>query len=128
MESKRQQKMARLLKEELSTVFQKDAQHLFGNSFITITTVRVTPDMGMARVYLSFLTFNNQTNKEESLAEIVDNTKQLRQMLGQRIRHSVRIIPELQFFMDDTAEYAAKMDALIDSLNIPPADEKKNEE
>jgi ribosome-binding factor A len=124
MESKRQQKMARLLKEELSAVFQKDAQHLFGNSFVTITTVRVTPDMGMARVYLSFLTFNNQTNKEETLAEIVDNTKQLRQMLGQRIRHSVRIIPELQFFMDDTAEYAAKMDALIDSLNIPPADEK----
>ncbi|MCU0445742.1 MAG: 30S ribosome-binding factor RbfA [Microscillaceae bacterium] len=123
MDSKRQQKMARLLKEELSTVFQKDAQHLFGNSMITLTTVRVTPDMGIARVYVSVLTLNNQTNKEEVIAEIEDNTKQLRQMLGQRIRHTVRIIPELQFFLDDTAEYAAKMDALIDSLNIPPADD-----
>jgi ribosome-binding factor A len=126
MESKRQQKMARLLKEDLSAIFQKDAKHLFGSSLITITAVRVSPDLSLARIYLSFLIINNE-NKDELLADIQDNTKQIRQILGQKIRHTVRIVPELQFFLDDTADYVAKMDALFDSLNIPPSEDEEKD-
>ena len=125
MESKRQQQVARLLQRELSAIFQKDARHLFGKAFITITTVRVTPDLGIARVYLSFMLVDN---KQETLEDIKDHTKSIRQMLGQKIRNSVRIIPELNFYLDDTADYAAKMDALLGGLDIPPAEEDQSEE
>ena len=126
MESKRQQQVARLIQEELSAIFQKDAKHLFGNSFITITTVRITPDLSIARIYLSFLLTEN---KDEAVADIQDKTKTIRQLLAQRIKNDVRIIPELHFYLDDTSDYVAKMNALLDSLQIPPAEdeaEKKN--
>ena len=117
MESKRQQQFARLIREELSNIFIREATHWFGNAFITVTTVRVTPDLAIARVYLSFL---QTTGKETLLEDIQEKSKQIRNVLGQRIRQSVRVIPELQFFMDDTAEYAAHIDSLLAGLNIPP--------
>ncbi len=121
MESKRQQKVARLLQKDLGEIFQQDAKHLFGNAFITVTTVRVSPDLGIARVYLSFLMV---TNKEEALEDIRDRTKSVRQMLGNRIGKTVRIVPELQFYLDDSAEYASHIDQLLDSLNIQSEEEE----
>jgi ribosome-binding factor A len=120
-ESKRQQKFSRMLKEELSTIFQRDLQHAFTNTFITITMVRVSPDLSIARVYLSFLSTNNQKSVD-ILDKIEEKNKTIRQFLAQRIGKAVRIIPHLQFFIDDSAEYAAKMDALFANLNIPPVD------
>lgn len=121
MESKRQQQFARLIQKDLGTIFQKDAKHLFGEKFITVTMVRVTPDLGIARVYLSFLLVNN---KEEALEDIRSKTKAIRQLLAQRIRNSVRSIPELHFYLDDTADYVSKIDALLDSLDIPPENDE----
>lgn len=121
METKRQQQVARLIQEELSAIFQKDAKHLFGNAFITITNVRITADLSIARVYLSFMLVQS---KDETIADIQEKTKTIRQLLAQRIKNSVRIIPEIQFFLDDTEEYAAKMEALLKSLEIPPAEEE----
>ncbi|WP_026998360.1 30S ribosome-binding factor RbfA [Eisenibacter elegans] len=123
MESQRQQKMARLLQRELGEVFQRDAVHLFNQQFITITGVRITPDFGQARVYLSFLM---DKNKDQALEDVQAQTKTLRQYLAQRIKNQVRIIPELQFFLDDTQEYAARIDELLSKLDIPPADEDKH--
>ncbi len=125
MESKRQQKISRLLQKDLGEIFQQDAKHLFGNAFITVTTVRVSPDLGIARVYLSFLMVDN---KEEMLENIRDRTKPIRQILGNRIAKSVRIVPELQFYLDDTAEYASKIDQLLESLDIPPKEDNDEEE
>ncbi|GAB3335620.1 30S ribosome-binding factor RbfA [Larkinella ripae] len=125
MESKRQQKVARLLQKDLSEIFQRDSRHLFNNAFITVTNVRVSPDLSIARVYLSFLV---TPNKELLLELIKEKGKSIRQQLGDRVRHQLRIIPELHFFLDDTAEYAAKMDALFANLDIPPAPEEEEEE
>ncbi|PWJ59203.1 ribosome-binding factor A [Dyadobacter jejuensis] len=119
MESKRQQKVGRQIQKDLGEIFQKDAPHLANGSFITITAVRVTPDLGIARAYLSFLP---DKNKEEILKGIQQNTKFIRQKLGDRVRHQLRIVPHLQFYLDDTAEYASKMDQLFSDLVIPPAD------
>lgn len=124
METKRQQQFARLIREELSDIFLREAKHWIGNAFITVTTVRVTPDLAIARIYLSFLQNNG---KEALLEEIQEKSKQIRNVLGQRIRQSVRIIPELHFFLDDTAEYAARIDNLLAGLNIPPAEAKTTE-
>lgn len=126
MESKRQQKVGRQIQKDLGEIFQKDAQHLTSGSFVTITAVRVTPDLGIARAYLSFLPDKNKTFLLETIRE---NTKFFRTKLADRVRHQLRIVPHLQFYIDDTAEYAAKMDLLFSDLVIPPAppeDEKES--
>lgn len=125
MESKRQQQFARMIQRDLGEIFQQDAKHIFGNKFITVTQVRMTPDLGIARVYLSFLMVND---KEEALVEIQDYTKSIRNMLARRIGKSVRIVPELEFFLDDSAEYAEKIERLLDGLDIPPEDEEKDQD
>ncbi|GAB3884394.1 30S ribosome-binding factor RbfA [Spirosoma agri] len=118
MESKRQQKVARQLQRDLSEIFQRDVPHLFNGAFITVTSVRVSPDLSVARVYLSFLATKN---RQLLLESILEKGKVLRQHLGDRVRHQLRIVPELQFFLDDTADYADKMDKLFAGLEIPPA-------
>ncbi|CAG5004690.1 Ribosome-binding factor A [Dyadobacter sp. CECT 9275] len=125
MESKRQQKVGRQIQKDLGEIFQKDAQHLTSGSFITITAVRVTPDLGIARAYLSFLP---DKNKNFLLQNIQENTRFIRTKLGERVRHQLRIVPHLQFYLDDTAEYAAKMDLLFSDLVIPPASAEEDED
>ena len=120
MDSKRQQKFARLIQKDLGDIFQKETRDLFEGAFITVTEVKVSPDLGIARVYLSFMLAKN---KAMLLEAIQDQGKTIRQRLATRIRHQVRVIPELHFYLDETADYAARMDALISNLQIPPADE-----
>jgi ribosome-binding factor A len=120
MDSKRQQKFSRLIQKDLGDIFQKEARDLFEGAFITVTEVKVSPDMGLARVYLSMMLVKNKT---QLLEGVKDKGKVIRKMLADRIRHQVRVIPELHFYLDETADYAAKMDALISGLNIPPAEE-----
>ena len=125
MESKRQQKVARQIQKDLGDIFQRDAQHLVNGAFVTVTAVRMTPDLGIARAYLSFL----PEKKKDLLFEgIQENVRFIRQKLGERVRHQLRIVPELQFYLDDTAEYAAKMDALFANIVIPPAEDAKEDE
>nr|WP_293834447.1 30S ribosome-binding factor RbfA [uncultured Arsenicibacter sp.] len=126
MESKRQQKVARQLQKDLSEIFQRDLSHMFtSGAFITVTNVRVSPDLGVARVYLSFLAVKD---KEGLLDMIREKSKTVRQHLGERVRHQLRIVPELTFFIDDTAEYAEKMEKLFAGLEIPPADPDDDDE
>jgi len=125
MESKRQQKVSRQLQRDLSEIFQRDVPHLFNGAFITVTSVRVSPDLSVARVYLSFLATNN---KDLLLDDVRDKSKVIRQHLGERVRHQLRIVPELNFFIDDTVEYADKMDKLFSGLDIPPAPEEDDDE
>jgi ribosome-binding factor A len=125
MESKRQQKVGRQIQKDLGEIFQKDAHHLTSGAFVTITAVRVTPDLSIARAYLSFLPDKNKTMLLETIKE---NTRFIRQKLAERVRHQLRIVPHLQFYIDDTAEYAAKMDLLFSDLVIPPAQPDDEEE
>ncbi|KAB7732710.1 30S ribosome-binding factor RbfA [Rudanella paleaurantiibacter] len=125
MESKRQQKVARQLQKDLGEIFQRELPHSFNGAFITVTNVRVSPDLSVARVYLSFL---GTKNKEMLLDDIREKSRTIRQSLGERVRHQLRIVPELNFFVDDTAEYAEKMDKLFAGLDIPPAPEEDDED
>jgi ribosome-binding factor A len=120
MESKRQQQFAKLIQQDLSEIFQKDMRATFGNAFVTITDVKMTPDLSIARAYLSFMLTND---KQGLLQDIREKTKTIRGILGNKIRNQVRIVPNLEFFIDDTAEYAAHMDAVISQLDIPPLKE-----
>lgn len=124
MESKRQQKFSRLIQKELGEIFQRDAKSMFSGSFVTVTTVRVSPDLGAAKVYLSFLL---EKDKEAAIEKIRAQTKPIRKMLGEKIRKQVRVIPELQFFLDDTIDYANRIDDILSKIHIPPAEDKGEE-
>jgi ribosome-binding factor A len=118
MESKRQQKFGRQIQKDLSDIFQKDFRDIFGRGMVTITDVKVSPDLSIARCYLSFLLVDKPQEIVDALNE---RQKAIRNVLAGKIRHQVRIIPYLSFYLDDTAEYAAKIDALFEGLVIPPA-------
>jgi ribosome-binding factor A len=120
MESKRQQKFARLIQKDLSDIFQKEMKTLIGNAFVTVADVKMTPDLSIARIYLSFML---APSKNMLLEDIRESSNQIRKVLGNKIRNQARIVPELEFFIDDTAEYAAKIDALFASIEIPPLKE-----
>lgn len=121
MESKRQQKVASLLQQELAAVFQRDLPHLFPGLPPGISLVRVSPDLGVARVYLSLLLTTGSTGGEAQLELVQDNLKAIRQALAKRVRQQLRIVPDLVFFLDDSASYAAHMDKIFGDLHIPPA-------
>ena len=117
MDSKRQQKFARLIQRDLGEIFQRDTKGMFGNAFITVTRVEISPDLGVAKVYLSFMLVDD---KEALLHEVKVQTKVIRQALGVKIRHQARIIPQLVFFLDESVDYAMKMENVFKGLHIPP--------
>lgn len=123
-ESKRQQKFARLLQKELSDVFQRDIQHLLKNTFVTVTDVQMSPDLSVAKVNLSFMLAQNQ---QQLLDEINEHKSEVRGALGRRIGKDVRRIPELIFYLNQGADYASRMDKLINDLDIPPSEEEDEE-
>jgi ribosome-binding factor A len=120
MESKRQQKVAKQILKDLSEIFQQDMRATFGGAFVTITDVKMTPDLGIARAYLSFMLTKDKTGLLEDIRE---KTKTIRSKLGERVRHQLRIVPDLQFYIDDTAEYAQQIEKLFEGIVIPPAEE-----
>ncbi len=113
MESKRQQKFAGLLQEELAAIFQREGATYLPNTLVTITKVRVSPDLAVAKVYLSFFNTNN-TNL--SIATVNSHASEIRYKLGSRIRHQARVIPTLSFFVDDTNEYVEHMDKIFNKI------------
>ncbi|MCJ0741602.1 MULTISPECIES: 30S ribosome-binding factor RbfA [Pedobacter] len=113
MESKRQQKFAGLLQEELAAIFQREGSAYLPNTLVTITKVRVSPDLAVAKVYLSFL---NTDNTRLSVATVNAHANEIRYKLGARIRHQARTIPTLSFFVDDTNEYVERMDQIFDKI------------
>jgi ribosome-binding factor A len=114
MESKRQQKFAGVIQEDLAAIFQRDLMGLLPNTLVTITKVRVTPDLALARVFLSFF---NSNNKQLALNTIKSHASEIRYKLGARIKDQVRIIPQLEFFIDDTGDYVERMDKLFDKIS-----------
>jgi ribosome-binding factor A len=124
MESKRQLKYAKLIQKELGDIFQKEAKHFVGSTLVTITRVMMSPDLGFAKAYLSFLL----PNPKASFDAINAHKKEIRHALAKRIGKSVRVIPELAFFSDESATYAQYMDKVISDLHIPPAPEEEEEE
>jgi ribosome-binding factor A len=114
MESKRQQKFAGVIQQDLAAIFQREGINYLPNTLITITKVRVTPDLAIARVFLSF--FNNN-NSHSALQMIKLHASEIRYKLGARIKDQVRIIPQLEFFVDDTSEYVERMDKIFDKIS-----------
>lgn len=116
-ESKRQQRFAGVIQQDLAELFQREGKTWAPGAFITVTRVRVTPDLAIARVFLSFL---NTATAKEDLAAISTKTNEIRYKLGARIKNQARIVPQLEFFLDDTNEYVEHMDKLFDEISKEP--------
>src|SRR5690606_27685793 len=95
----------------------KDSNSWAPGAFITVTKVRVTPALAIVRIYLSFL--NTQTAKAE-LKQIQNRTSENRYKLGTKIKNQVRVVPELEFFLDDTNEYVERMEKLFEKISKEP--------
>jgi ribosome-binding factor A len=113
MESKRQEKISRLIQRDLSEIFTLESRNLFNSSMITVTKVVITPDLSIARIYLSLFA---TADKEALLTTIKTHTKLLRGQLGNRIHLQLRVIPELHFYIDDSLDYIEKIDNLLSDL------------
>lgn len=120
MESRRQLQVGKLIQQALSEVLRKDGFSMYGKAMVTVSQVRLSPDLSIARTYLSI--FNAEDN-EQVMSSIQANTHTLRRLLGARIRNKVRMIPELLFFIDDTLDEVFKMDELFQKLDK----ERKND-
>lgn len=110
MDSTRQLKVSRLIQKELGEIFQKETRLLFGNALITVTQVRISPDLGVAKIYVSLF---NVPDKQVLLKSIQEHTKDIRMKLSTRIKKQVRIIPNLVFFLDDSVDYAMRIEELL---------------
>jgi ribosome-binding factor A len=119
--STRQQKFAKLIQKEISSIFQRDQKGYLGNIFISVADVKMSPDLSIAKIYFSMML---ASDKPAILEKLNDHKKEIRRDLGNRIGKQVRIIPELIFFIDEVEENAHRIEDLIKSLNIPPAPEK----
>lgn len=109
MQETRQNKIARLLQKELSVIFQEQTRAMHG-VMVSVTRVKVSPDLSVCTAYLSI--FPSERG-EELMKNIESNEKTLRYALGQRVRHQLRIIPELRFFIDDSLDYIDRIDQLL---------------
>lgn len=111
MESTRQHKIARLIQKDLSDIFLKYARQI-GNVLISVSEVRVSPDLSVANIYLSIFPDNRE---KELMEKIAENTSAIRGQLGTLERHQLRIIPELRFFADETIQRMEHIDQLLRS-------------
>jgi len=125
MENKRQKQIAKQIQKDLGEIFQKDLKAVIGKAFVTITDVQTTPDLAIARVYLSFMMVDD---KDALLEKIKDQGKKIRGLFGTRVRNQFRIVPNFQYYIDETAQAAKKMDDLIASLDIPKEETKIDED
>lgn len=113
MESIRQQQVNKIIQIALSEIFQREAREILGSALVTVASVRITPDLYTARIYLSIY---NTPNPGDLLKLIDYNNKEIRGLLGKKIRNKVRVIPELAFFRDDTMDEVIKLDNLFKEI------------
>ena len=112
MQSTRQNKICRLIQQDLGDIFLREMKGVLGPSLITVTQVRITPDLSIARIHVSIMPIGG-TAKEDTMQLIRDNTADLRRRLGLREGKQLRIIPQLEFFLDDSLDYIENIERLL---------------
>lgn len=110
MESTRQHKFSRLIQKEIADIFLREGRGLIPNAMITVTEVRVSPDLSVAKIYVSLFPPNTRDAAFESLQHHVS---EIRKHLGTRIRHQARVTPELVFFLDNSLDEADRIERLL---------------
>lgn len=110
MESTRQQKVSRLVHKEMGSILQRENNNLLPGKLITVTMTRISPDLGLAKVYVSI--FPGSSLKDD-LKSLESANKHLRHELGKKVGKQLRIVPEIRFYPDDSLDYVEKIDNLL---------------
>jgi ribosome-binding factor A len=118
-EGKRQKQIAGLLNGEMNTIFQRLGLNMIDGGMVSISSVKVTPDLLEARFYLSFFQVKDMN---AALQRIEDRHHEIKKELAARVRHQLRSIPVLKFFRDDTLEHVFKMEEIFKKIS----EEKKD--
>jgi ribosome-binding factor A len=124
MDSKRQLQVAELIKRNFSMVLQQEGNYIYDDALVTVTNVKVTPDLSLAKIYLSVY---NTDNKQAVLLKLEDQHYRLKQVFSQRIRKHIRRIPEFALYIDETLDEMYRLDALFDRLAISRPDDEEQE-
>ena len=106
----RQEKIGNVIKQELGIYFQRNAVNICKGAMVTVTTVRMSPDLSLAKIYISI--FGGKDN-EESFEHINNNSRYIRHELSQILKNQLRRTPELNFYIDDSFDYAKNIDNLL---------------
>jgi len=109
MDSTRQNRIAKLIQKELAEIFLEDGIPIY-DCMITVTQTKVTSDLSLARSYLSIF---NANDNEVVMSSIRKNTKDIRYRLAQKVKHQLRIMPQLAFFIDDSLDYLENIEYLL---------------
>ena len=110
MENTRQERIAKQIQRDVAEIFQRDIADTLRGTLVTVTAVRVSPDLGYAKIYVSVFPFDRA---QATLTVIEQQNRTIRGALGRRMRNDVKSIPELQFFVDDSLEYIENIDLLL---------------
>ncbi|MBE5034491.1 30S ribosome-binding factor RbfA [Gallalistipes aquisgranensis] len=110
METTRQQKIARQIQKDISDILLKEAAALVKGVMVSVTAVRVSPDLSFARIYLSIFPFDRNEAVLESFRK---NNWMIRKALGSRMRNQIKQVPEIDFRLDDSLEYIDNIDHLL---------------
>ena len=112
-EGKRQKQIAGLLNEEINTIFQKLGLSMIDGGMVSISSVKITPDLLEARFYLSFFQVKDV---KAALKKIEDRHHDIKKELAAKVRHQLRNIPVLKFYQDDTLDHVFKMEELFKQI------------
>ena len=112
-EGKRQKQVASEISKELNDIFLKMGLNMQDGGMVSISSVKITPDLFEARVYISLFKVKNP---EAALEKFKERSSEIRGELGKRMRHQLRSIPQLTFYIDDTLDYVFKIEELLDSI------------
>jgi ribosome-binding factor A len=112
-ETKRQKQVAGLINEELNDILRRMNLLMIDGGMVSISAVKITPDLFEARIYLSMFKIKDT---QAALQKFEEKNKEIRKELGSRVRHQLRSIPELKFYIDDSLDYAFKMEELFEKI------------
>lgn len=113
-EGKRQKQVAGVIAEELNEIFQRLGLGMIDGGMVSISGVKVTPDLLEARIYLSLFQVKD---REETLKKIESRNHEIKKELASRVKHQLRRMPELRYFMDDTLDHVFRMEELFKKIN-----------
>lgn len=113
LEGKRQKQVAGLLNKELSDIFQRLGLNMMDGGMVSISSVKITPDLYEARVYLSFFKI---TDSFAALKKIEERSWEIKKELTSRVRHQLRSMPVLSFYIDDSLDYVDKIEQLFKEI------------
>ena len=112
MQTTRQNKICRLIQQDMGDIFLREMKSVLGPSLISVTAVRITPDLSIARVYVSIMVIGGGT--PDSIMQLIrENSSDLRRRLGTREGKQLRVIPQLEFYLDDTLDYMDNINRLL---------------